>query len=65
MAIQKFTNFGKFFFQMHADTTAVTYNLTKSFQMKLKTSTTRAILQKKKKNLMNLLADPAFIVVIV
>ena len=35
---------------MNADTTAVTYNLTKLFQMKLKTSTNRAILQKKKKN---------------
>ena len=44
---------------MHADTRAVTYNLAKLFRMKLKT----AILQKK--NLMNLLADPAFIVVIV
>lgn len=48
-----------FLFQMHADTRAVTYNLTKLFRMKLKT----AILQKK--NLMNLLANPAFIVVIV
>ena len=43
----------------YGDTRAVTYNLAKLFRMKLKT----AILQKK--NLMNLLADPAFIVVIV
>lgn len=39
------------------------HNLTKLFRMKIKTSATRAILQKK--NLMNLLAHPAFIVLIV
>ena len=38
MAIQKFTNFGNFFFLMHADRTAVTYNLTRLFRMKLKTT---------------------------
>ena len=32
---------------MHADMTAVTYNLTKLFRMKLKTSATRAILRRK------------------
>ena len=38
MATQKFTNFDKFFFLMYADMTAVTYNLTKLFRMKLKTT---------------------------
>ena len=38
MATQKFTNFDKNFLKMHADMTAVTYNLTKLFRMKLKTT---------------------------
>ncbi len=38
MATQKFTNFGKSFFKVHADMTAVTCSLTKLFQMKLKTT---------------------------
>ena len=47
MAAQKFTDFDKFFL-MHAGMTVVTYNLTKLFRMKLKTTkTTRAIIQKK------------------
>ena len=37
MATQKFTNFDVFF-KMHADMTAVTYNLTKLFRRKLKTT---------------------------
>ena len=50
MATQNFTNFDKLFLKMHSDMTAVTYNLTKLFLMKLKT-TTRAILWKKKRTL--------------
>ena len=47
MATQKFPNFDVFF-KMHTYITAVTYNLTKLFQMKLRQrSATRAILQKK------------------
>ena len=37
MAKEKFTNFDKFFFNAHC-MTAVKYNLTKLFQMKLKTT---------------------------
>ena len=38
MATQKFTNFDKFFFEMHTAITASQYNLTKLLQMKVKTT---------------------------